>query len=202
MQNHDPHNQQKVDALLSSDLVTEPTQIALQERIEKAFGNNKFFNDYSFNLLSAVCDLLVDQHSRHRTVNIAFFIDQRLTDKTCDGWRYNSMPPDDIMYKMGLEGIDETSSQMFGEKFIALKKEEQIKVLNAIQQGIVESDVWTKLPPVIFFEELLAETAEIFFSYPLVQASVGYVGMADAKGWTKIKLNESEPIETKWDKVI
>ena len=74
MQNHDPHNQQKVDALLSSDLVTEPTQIALQERIEKAFGNNKFFNDYSFNLLSAVCDLLVDQHSRHRTVNIAFFI--------------------------------------------------------------------------------------------------------------------------------
>lgn len=202
MQNHDPHNQQKVDALLSSDLVTEPTRKALQERTEKAFGNNKFFNDYSFNLLSAVCDLLVDQDSRYRTVNIAFFIDERLADNTCDGWRYNSMPPDDMMYKMGLEGIDETSSQMFGEKFIALKKEEQINVLNAIQQGNVENDVWTKLPPVLFFEELLAETAEIFFSYPLVQASVGYVGMADAKGWTKIKLNESEPIETKWDKVI
>ncbi|MEJ7829696.1 MAG: gluconate 2-dehydrogenase subunit 3 family protein [Segetibacter sp.] len=191
MQQQYSHNQQKMDALLSSDLVTEPTRKALLERVEKAFGKNKFFNDYSFNLLSVICDLLVDQDSQHRVVNIAFFIDERLTNKTCDGWRYNSMPPDDIMYKIGLEGIDETASEIFGRKFIALKKEEQIKVLNAIQKGNVVSDIWTKLPPAIFFEELLAETAEIFFSYPLVQADIDYVGMADAKGWSKIGLNEA-----------
>jgi hypothetical protein len=47
----------------------------------------------------------------------------------------------------------------------------------------------------LFFEELLAETIEIFYSFPLVQQEIGYVGMADAKGWSNIGLNQTDEIE-------
>lgn len=180
MQKENLELQNQAKSLLNSDLLTEPTRLALQERFEK-IGSNCFFSNDSFQLLTAVCDLLMDQNSGDRMVNIALSIDERLKNKDSDGWRYNSMPPDDIMYKIGLQGIDETASSIYGKKFCALKKEEQMQILSAIQNGDVQSELWNKLNPKLFFEELLAETAEIFFSHPTVQASINYVGMADAR---------------------
>ncbi len=190
----DNHRYKLVEELLNSDFVTEPTRRALQERLEK-LGSNCFFSNESFHLLSVVCDLLMDQNSEERMVNTALFIDERLFNNDTDGWRYNSMPPDDIKYQLGLQAIDDTSTKMYGEKFLLIKKEDQIFVLSAIQNGDVQDEIWKKLNPKLFFEDLLAETAEIFFSHPVVQASINYVGMADAKGWTKIKLNQSENLE-------
>jgi hypothetical protein len=69
----------------------------------------------------------MDQDPEKRMVNIAFFIDERLSKKTCDGWRYDDMRPDDQMLIKGLEGIYETSVAMYGKIFIALKEDEQIK---------------------------------------------------------------------------
>lgn len=194
MQNENSDNHKQVKELLNSDFLTVPTRRVLQERFQNV-GSNSFFSNDSFHLLSVVCDLLMNQDSEDRMVNIALFIDERLRNNDSDGWRYNSMPPDNIEYTLGLQGIDETASIMFGKKFIALKKEKQIQILSLIQNGNVESELWKKLNPKLFFEDLLAETAEIFFSHPLVQASINYVGMADAKGWTKIKLNETENLE-------
>lgn len=198
MQNKNSNNQKKVQTLLNSEFLTEPTRIALQKRFEKV-GGNRFFDNDSFELLSVVCDLLMDQDSENRLVEIAQFIDERLYNNDSDGWRYDIMPPDGIMFKLGLQAIDETASQLFGQKFRAIQKEQQIQFLDAIQQGNVENEIWKKLNPKLFFEELLAETAEIFFSHPAVQASINYVGMADAKGWTKIKLNQTENLETNKD---
>lgn len=194
MQNENSDNHKQVKELLNSNFLTVPTRRVLQERFQKV-GSNSFFSNDPFHLLSVVCDLLMNQDSEDRMVNIALFIDERLKNNDSDGWRYNSMPPDNIKYTLGLQGIDETASIMFGKKFIALKKEKQIQILSLIQNGNVESELWKKLNPKLFFEDLLAETAEIFFSHPLVQASINYVGMADAKGWTKIKLNETENLE-------
>lgn len=187
---------QKVQDFLNSPAITEPTRKALIERIEKANGTNRFFTDYSFNLLSILCDRLMDQDPEDRIVNIALFIDDRLAENTCDGWRYSDMPPDNEMYRKGLKGVDEAASIMFDKNFTELEKEAQIKALEAIQDGTAKGDTWKTLPSKRFFEELLAETTEIFFSFPLVQLKIGYAGMADAAGWKKIGLNESENIET------
>lgn len=195
MENETPHHQLKLTSLLNSEFLTEPTRKALHERFEEN-GTNRFFDNDEFHLLSVVCDLLMDQDSVNRMVNSALAIDQRLLNNNCDGWRYDSMPPDPKMYQLGLQGIEETSLQLFGKKFLVLNKDKQIEVLNTIQSGQVEGEIWNTLNPKLFFEELLAETAEIFFSHPSVQVSINYVGMADAKGWTKLKLNQKENLET------
>ena len=93
------------------------------------------------------------------------------------------MPPDGKMLIKGLEGINETAALTFEKNFIKLKKEEQLAVLKEIQKGAPAGNTWKQLSPKKFFEELLAETVEIFFSFPTVQLSIGYTGMADAKGW-------------------
>lgn len=195
MENNELHNQQTISTLLNSDAVTEPTRKALQKRMEIASELNHFFSDELFNLLSIVCDRLMDQDPENRVVNVAVFIDERLTANTCDGWRYNDMPPDDEMLVKGLEGINETAVIVFEKIFIDLKKEEQISILKEIQQGSAEGNTWKKLPPEKFFEELSAEAVEIFYSFPAVQVSIDYAGMADAKGW-KVPSLTSPPKES------
>lgn len=189
--------EQKVNDLLQSDAITPATRNAFEKRIKKASGSNHFFSDDLFRLLSVVCDRLMDQDSENRLVNVALFIDDRLAKNDCDGWRYDEMPPDAEMLQMGLRGIDETAFEMFGQKFISLSDEQQIELLTAIQQDTAPGNIWKSLRAARFFEDLLAEATEIFFSYPAVQLKIKYAGMADAKGWKNIGLGESEKTE-KW----
>ena len=186
----------KVTQLLNSSAVTEPTRKALRARMEEAKGGPRFFEEPLFQLLSIVCDRLVDQEQEAQLVEVAFFIDERLADGTCDGWRYNDMPPDGDMLRQGLQGIDQTASILFGDPFLVLQKEKQLTVLMQIQQGKPPGTIWSSLPADRFFEELLAEATEIFYSHPLVQVAIGYTGMADAAGWQKIGLNEANDFTT------
>lgn len=189
----------KLVELLKSDYVTEPTRKVLLERIQHPAGKNIFFNDEQYHLLSVVCDLLLDQKSGNRIVEIAYYIDQRLTENKKDGWRYNNMPPDGDMYRLGLTGIQESSMKMFDKPFLRLPKCDQLAVLLSVQNGKAGGSTWEKMSSKTFFEELLSESAELFFSHPIVQADMGYVGMADAKGWNKIGFEESESIENYFD---
>ena len=45
------------------------------------------------------------------------------------------------------------------------------------------------------FEELLAEVAEAAFTQPSALERIGYAGLADARGWHAIGLDEREPHE-------
>lgn len=181
--------------ILNSDYLTLPTKKVLQSRIDKKERKILFFDRRSYELLNVICDLLMDQDSNNRMVEIALFIDERLAAEQTDGWRYDSMPPDGEMYILGLNAIDSTSTNDYKTKFLYLTKEKQKKILLNVQKGNVDIKIWKKLNPALFFEEILADTTEIFYSNPFVQTSIKYVGMADAKGWTKLKLNQKENLE-------
>ena len=90
--------------------------------------------------------------------------------------------------------LDSARAQ-FGSPFVALNEGQQDSLLHAVQHGVVSGDVWPSLPAQRFFEDLLAEVTEIYYSHPLAQEEIGYVGMADAHGWQAIGLNERETHE-------
>lgn len=179
---------------LDSDYLTPPTKKTLKARMAKS-GIVRFFDADHYLLLSIICDLLMDQDSNNRMVEIALFIDERLQNKESDGWRYDCMPPDGEMYTLGLKAIESTSIKIYEKKFTKLNKEEQKELLVSVQKGDVDREIWTTLNAKLFFEEVLAETTEIFFSHPVVQTSINYVGMGDAKGWRKLELNARENLE-------
>lgn len=184
-----------VGALIDTNFVTPVTRRVLKERITLAQAKPSFFDSHAFDTLSIVCDRLMAQDSENRVVNVALFIDERLKNKTCDGWRHNNMPPDEKMYLKGIKGIEETANLSFKKPFSQLTTLQQTEILNAIQEGTAGGAVWKEMESPLFFEELLTEVTEIFFSYPLVQEEIGYVGMADANGWDNIGLNQRDEIE-------
>ncbi|WP_240731526.1 gluconate 2-dehydrogenase subunit 3 family protein [Hymenobacter radiodurans] len=96
---------------------------------------------------------------------------------------------------MGLGGINQAAESLFQQEFRALTPDEQASVLELVQVGEAPGEAWQTVPAVRFFEEMLAELTELYYAHPLAQEEIGYVGMADAPGWTRLGLNELEPRE-------
>ena len=185
-----------VRALLDSDLVTSPTRVVLRSRLGPAgAARPHFFDARSFATLRAASARLIPQPGRSDPVDLAGAIDARLAAGEGDGWRYADMPPDGEAHRRGLSGLDELARERFGAAFHELDGACQDATLRAVQRGEAASGAWAGLSPRRFFEELLAELAECYYSDPLTQEEIGYVGMADARGWRAIGLDQLEPWE-------
>jgi gluconate 2-dehydrogenase gamma chain len=185
-----------VRALLSTDLVTHPTRAALEARLAPSSGATpRFFENSVYETLRAVCRRLFPNSDAHG-IDLAACVDERLARGAGNGWRYDALPPDDEAYRQGLSGIDESAVVLFGQAFLLLDAEAQDAVLRAVQEGRAPGTIWQTLSASHFFEELLSELSECYYSHPLAQEEIGYVGMADGRGWTRIGLNEREDWES------
>ena len=181
--------------LLNTNLVTKKTRQVIVDRINEKEEPPLFFTTYQYNILTIVCDLLMAQNSAKRICNPAIAIDKRLAAGKADGWRYDAMPDDRIAYIIGIDGIDEFAFAKFEKPFQELHISDQINLLEKIQKGETIGNSWKKILPTLFFEELLAEVTAIFYSHPIVQQEIGFVGMADANGWNNIGLDSKDSIE-------
>lgn len=205
LQSHTPatYPSDTVGRLLHTDLVTPKTREVLEGRIAAHAKTDKteprFFTGAEFRTLERVCDRLIPQPDREHPVDLAGAVDQRLAEGKTDGWRYNSMPPDGEAYRRGLHGLDETARAVFGNdrdvRFEALDIAEQDAVLAAVQRGDARGVTWDMMPGNRFFEELLAEVVECYYSHPLAEDEIGYAGFADAHGWQRIGLDRLAPFE-------
>jgi len=185
-----------VRRLLDTDLVTTPTRAALRGRLEEETnGAPHFFDSEEYATLRCVCARLVPQTERAEPIDLAHCIDKRLAENTGDGWRYDSLPPDAETYQRGLRGLDESSRAIGAVDFVRLDEATQDEILRLVQRGEATGETWATLHPRRFFEELLAECVETYYSHPLAQEEIGYVGMADARGWKTTALNELDAHE-------
>jgi len=190
-----------VRALVDTDFVTPATREVLKSRLVPddapplADSQPRFFDSETFDTLRAACARLIPQADRPRPVDLAGALDERLADGKCDGWRYSQMPPDGEAYRRGLFGLNESARAMFGMAFYEIDASSQDEVLMAVQRNEAQGQTWMSLPARRFFEELLAELTECYYSDPLSQEEIGYVGFADAHGWQALGLNELEAHE-------
>jgi hypothetical protein len=186
-----------VRALLATPHVSDATRAALQARLEApAAYTPQFLAPEAFALLEAVAARLFPQPDRpDAPIPLAPAVDQRLAEGRADGWRYDALPPDREAYRLGLGGIQEISQALFQSPFQALDASSQDAVLQALASGTPPGATWKTLHAGRFFEELLAELTEAYYSHPLAQEEIGYVGMADLPAWSKIGLNEKETRE-------
>lgn len=165
--------------ILNSDRVTPATRKALLERLNQPpVTTPVFFNEAEFHRLQFVCDRLIPQTDIEK-IDIAGQIDDRLAKQKTNGWRYNELPNDGEAYQLFLTGISQTAKALFDHSFDMIPVEQQATVLLAVQQGEATGPAWQQLPADRFFEELLAEAVEIYYSHPLAQQQIGYTGMAD-----------------------
>ncbi|MBM0745365.1 gluconate 2-dehydrogenase subunit 3 family protein (plasmid) [Phormidium sp. CLA17] len=189
-----PYPSGTVRHLLSTSQVTPKTKEVLQQRLEVSDSKPSFFDQASFAILQAAAARLIPQ-VEVEAIALALALDQRLATGIGDGWRYDTVPPDSKAHQLGLQGLEESARSLFGKGFISLNEAEQDAVLQAVQQAKAPGTTWETLPSDLYFEELLVELTEAYYSHPLAQEAIGYVGMADAHGWQAIGLNQLEPWE-------
>ena len=166
---------QTLNGLLSSPLVTPATRQAVEARLAcSPEFTPALFTPAEFALLQAVSVQLVPHDPA--ALPLARRIDARLAEGESDGWRYDALPPDADAYRQLLTALP--------ADFLTLGQMGQIAALTQTQQA----------HPLIF-EELLAELTESYYSRPEAQLGIGYVGFADAAGWTQIGLDQLDPNE-------
>ena len=184
-----------VRALLETNLVTPPTRAVLQARLDAPDAAPRFFADSDFYTLCAVLERLFAHPTAPTAREMATVIDSRLASGKSDGWRYDTLPPDTEAARLGLQGMDQSAQATYQAEFVSLDAEQQDAVLKAVQVGNAPGEIWQTLPGNHYFEDLLAEAAECYYSHPLAQEEIGYVGLADGQGWSKIRMNEREAWE-------
>jgi hypothetical protein len=185
-----------VRALLATPHVSEATRDALQARLDAPAYEPQFLAPEVFALLEAVAARLFPQSDRpDNPIPLAPAVDQRLLEGRADGWRYDTLPPDREAYRLGLGGIQEIAQSLFQSNFQDLNASQQDAVLQSLASSTPPGATWETLDASRFFEEMLAELTEAYYSHPLAQEEIGYVGMADLPAWSRIGLNQKEDRE-------
>ncbi len=185
--------------LLASELVTPATRDVLRTRLETGGTDGEttapvFFDAALFTTLVAACGRLLPPHPPMPEA-AARQIDARLAGGKGDGWRFDQLPTDEETYRLALRGLDETARGHGIEFFPELSISQQDRTLAKLARGELAGPVWSRLNGARFFEDLLAELSEFYFSHPLAQERIGYAGFADAAGWRRIGLGEREDWE-------
>lgn len=138
------------------------TRDALLARLDAApVATPAFLTAAEFRTLLAVCARLLPD----ARIDVAGPVDTRLAAGKSDGWRYDAMPDDGAAIRVGLAGLDGAAVDIAGCAFADAPGAAQDEVLAAVQAGAPPGPAWG-LPPRRFFEELLAEAAEVFFAHP------------------------------------
>ncbi len=164
------------DRLIAGQLLTGATREVLAARVAGARlpYTPTHFSVQQFALLEELSRLLVPHDPA--TLPLARAVDARLTRGDADGWRYDELP---------------TDAEAYGMLLLALPADFQ-----AMQQG-AQTEAVTRLqrqhPRV--FEDLLAELTETYYAHPVSQLGIGYVGFADARGWSLTGLDQLDPHE-------
>ena len=179
--------------LIDEGLVSKPTADALLSRLESAPAAPTFLDEGAFGLLVALCARLRPRTPRPTARELALCIDARLGSGKTDGWRYDALPPDGEACARGLRALDAEAAARYGRGFAALDGDSADAIVGATQRG--ETRTSWDVVPARFIEDRLAEVVALAYAHPSAQEAIGYVGYADAKGWTRIGLNGREEWE-------
>ena len=169
--------------LLGSDRVTEPTRRVLLARLDRRPGPPRLLDGAEMTVLAAVSARLVPLGDLQGPVDLAGRLDAQLADGGGDGWRYRELPPDGPALLQGLRALERSAGP---GGFAARAADAQDALLAQVQTGEVEG--WP-FPPELWFKELLANLVQLAYAHPLVQADIGYEGMADAHGFQDVGLD-------------
>ena len=193
-------NENPLSPLLESEFVTPKTRAVLTARFDRAAVESpRFFTPDEFATLRAAVGRLVPRDPSAGVIDVAGAIDTRLADAAAgghlsngfgDGWRYADAPPDGEAHRLGLAGLEEVSQERHGAGFASISDEQRDAILGDAQAAALKGGAWDRVPSGRFFEDLLAESAELYYCHPVAQREMDYLGFADAQGWPRIDLNE------------
>ncbi|MCX6899163.1 MAG: gluconate 2-dehydrogenase subunit 3 family protein [Verrucomicrobia bacterium] len=127
----------------------------------------RFFTNAEARLVDAITEQIIpaDQDPGARDAGVINFIDKQLASR---------LRRHQQVYRVGLAGVEETSRVMFKEDFAALKAEQQVEVLKALESGKAKGETWRKQSSSAFFRLIRDHTMAGFYGGPQHGGNRGY----------------------------
>ncbi|MGA8622750.1 MAG: gluconate 2-dehydrogenase subunit 3 family protein [Candidatus Sulfotelmatobacter sp.] len=159
----------------------------------------RFFSPEETQLMTAVCDRILPQDDRDDShkIPIVNFIDDRLYQNRLDGYRFESMPPDQEAYRLGLQGIAQVTQQMYQKTFIDVDPLEQEAALKTLHDGRPPAgqEIWQGLPVHRFWLLLVQDVVGAYYAHPYAWDEIGFGGPAYPRGYMRLEDGAREPWE-------
>jgi Gluconate 2-dehydrogenase subunit 3 len=161
------------------------TRRVVRQRLEE-IPPLRFFTEHEASTLAAVAERIVPQPDRDdaEKIPIVPWVDEKLYEDKCDGYRYEELRPQREAWRLGLAGIDEAARELFdGKTFVELAPLSQGVVLRHVERGDPPGATWKQLPAARFFRSVLSVTiVKIYYAHPLAWNEIGYNGPSSPRG--------------------
>lgn len=161
----------------------------------------RYFTPEELPLMEAVVARVLPQDDRdaaHR-IPIVNYIDDRLSSGRIDGYRYEGMPDDKTVHRLGLKGIEACAHHIYGKSFVDLTPHEQDYVLETIHDGRPPAgeEYWSQMSVRLFWMMLVQDCIEAYYAHPYAWDEIGFGGPAYPRGYMRLHGGEPEPWERK-----
>lgn len=178
-----------------SESWNEPTRQVIDRRLAVPRGPH-FFSSTEWSTLSAVCDRIMPQPKDRPPVPLAAYVDQKITDRLLDGYRYAQMPPQGEAWQRGLAALDQSANEAHGCAFHELSLEGQDALLQRMQRGELVGDAWGGMPCKMFFDHrVIPDITHAYYAHPTAWNELGFGGPASPRGYVRMGLDRRDPWE-------
>ncbi|MGA8938495.1 MAG: gluconate 2-dehydrogenase subunit 3 family protein, partial [Acidobacteriaceae bacterium] len=159
----------------------------------------RFFTEEEWDFWTAVFAHLIPQTDRtiDRQIPLVAPLDDRLYQNRTVGYRYEDMPQDRVVYRIGIQAIDAESQKRFGGGFLLLPQRQQELVLQGIQQGkpAAGKEIWRQMSVKRFWQMMMTDAIEAYYAHPWAWDEIGFGGPAYPRAYTRLERGEPEPWE-------
>ncbi|MFO0754698.1 MAG: gluconate 2-dehydrogenase subunit 3 family protein [Thermodesulfovibrionales bacterium] len=169
----------------------EQTKASLLQRREGRFRRDvlEHFSREETRILEAALARMIPQ-GPDENIDLAGFVDWAVGKPLGRGDRREGLPPEEVLFRRGIGGIQETSREMFRTDFTALSEDRQDEVLAALQEGSAKGETWREIPSRQFFVKLLMKALTGYCSHPLAWMRMGFPGPSYPEGYVWIRQSE------------
>lgn len=159
----------------------------------------RYFSPAQAQFWRAVFEHLIPQHDRapDRRIPLIEPLDERLYQNRGVGYRYEDMPEDREVYRLGEQAINEEARGRFAGGFVDLPHHQQDLVIQAIHDGKPKAAraVWNQMSVGRFWQLLMQDAIEAYYSHPWSWDEIGFGGPAYPRAYTRLERGEPEPWE-------
>jgi hypothetical protein len=160
----------------------------------------RFFTEAQAQFWQTVFEHLLPQADRtpERRIPLIPPLDERLHENRTVGYRYENMPHDrDVYGSIGMDAIDREALNRYGKEFLSLPWREQDLALRFLHDGdpLAAKDIWEKMSVHRFWQMIIQDAIEAYYSHPWAWDEIGYGGPAYPRAYTRLERGDPEPWE-------
>jgi hypothetical protein len=186
--------------LSQSSFWDDATRNLVEKRVKEP-PPRRFFTLDEWEFWETAFDHLIPQNDRTPERRIALIpaLDKRLYTNQTAGYRYESMPPDRDVYKLGREAINLESEARYNAGFLLLGHWQQEKIMQVIHDARPEAAaaIWSRMSVHRFWQMIMADAIEAYYAHPWAWDEIGFGGPAYPRAYTRLERGEPEPWEVR-----